>query len=79
MSAMKPNTIPSQYEDTATLSTWIKRYPMLAHHTKLLRNMPISARCAEQYPDIVASLHPESIPMVISLPVVQEYGKGVAA
>lgn len=72
MSAMKPNTIPSQYEDTATLSAWLRCYPMLAHHTKLLQGMPISARCAEQYPDIVASLHPASMPLIISLPIVQE-------
>lgn len=72
MTSSKPNTIPEKYEDTATLSAWLNRYPMLASHTKLLRPFPISTRCAAMYPDIVRSLHPESLPVVISLPVVQE-------
>ena len=68
----KPNTIPDEYEDLATLSAWLRCYPVLAKHPRILRKMPVSDRCRKLYPDLVARLHPASLPLVVNMPLEEQ-------
>lgn len=65
----KPNTLPEKYADSATLSAWLLCYPFMAKNVKAwgIHRQPISARCKELFPDIVAALYPESRPKVVQL------------